>query len=132
MTNQGEQFFPPFTGTESARLLNLLVNSNPVTFGIRGFFLTQPEIARMLGPLADQIVRSQGLPRNLFRSDRTPQLPLQVGDRVRSPQRQWPASRLFGGYILSLSDGWAVVQWDFFPIGPLTYDPLSWLEPQAI
>ena len=37
-----EQFFPPFTGPEWDRILNLLVNSNPVTFGIRGFFLDDP------------------------------------------------------------------------------------------
>ncbi|MFQ6027351.1 MAG: hypothetical protein ACE5Q6_07650 [Dehalococcoidia bacterium] len=132
VTQPTEQFFPPFGGGPSERALNLLVNGNPVTFSIRAFFLTQPELARMLGPTADALIRSQGLPGNLYRSDRTPRYPLQPGDRVRSPRRVWPQSRLFGGYILSISDGWAVVQWDFFPIGPLTYDPLSWLEPQNV
>lgn len=129
---QGEQFFPPFEGKASDRALNLLVNSNPVTFAIRAFFLTQPEIFRMLGPLADQLIKSQELPKNLYDPRRTPARPLQPGDRVRSPQRTWPASRSFGGYILSISDDWAVIQWDFIPIGPLTYDPLRWLEPQIL
>ena len=132
MTTQGEQFFPSFSGEASDRTLNLLVNSNPVTFGIRGFFLTQPEIARMLGPLADQLIKSQDLPKNLYNPGRTSARPFQPGDRVQSPQRAWPASRLFGGYILSISGDWAVVQWDFVPFGPLTYDPLRWLEPQVL
>lgn len=132
MTTREDQFFPPFTGSESNRILNLVVNSNPMTFGIRGFFLTQPELARILGPTADLIIRAQQLPSNLFDPYRTPRQPLQEGDRVRSPQRTWLASRLFGGYILSLNDGWATVQWDFLPFGPLTYDPLSWLEPQRL
>ena len=131
-SNQGEQFFPPFSGEASQRTLNLLFNANPLTFGIRGFFLTQPEIARMLGPMADQLIQSQGLPGNLYNPARTPARPFQVGDRVRSPQRTWPASSLFGGYIMSINDAWAVVQWDFVPIGPLTYDPLTWLEPQVL
>lgn len=129
---QGEQFFPPFTGPESTRILNLLVNANPITFGIRGFFLTQPQVAQSLGPTADAIIRSQGLPQNLYDRSRRPQRPLREGDRVKSPQRTWLASSLFGGYILAINDGWATVQWDFLPIGPLTYDPLSWLEPQLL
>lgn len=132
MTQQAEQFFPTFSGQPADRLLNLLVNSNPVTFAIRALFLTQPEIFQMLGPGADALILSQGLPRNLYRSDRTAQRPLQPGDRVRSPRRVWPQSRLFGGYILSISDSWALVQWDFIPFGPLTYDPLNWLEPQTL
>ena len=131
-SNQGPQLFPPFSGDASDRTLNFLVNSNPFTFLVRGFFFTQPEIARMLGPMADQIIQSQGLPNNLYTPGRTSARPFQPGDRVRSPQRTWADSRLFGGYIMSINDGWAVVQWDFVPIGPLTYDPLTWLEPQVL
>ena len=40
-----EQFFPPFTGPEWDRILNLLVNSNPVTFGIRGEFRSNRGLA---------------------------------------------------------------------------------------
>ena len=132
MMARAEQFFPTFTGRESDRALNLLVNSNPITFAIRGFFLVQPELARMLGPAADQIIRFQGLPGNIFIPGRTPARPFQAGDRVRSPNRVWPDSRLFGGYILLVNGDWAVVQWDFIPLGPLTYDPLTWLEPHSL
>lgn len=132
MVTKAEQFYPPFAGTEVDRSLNLLVNSNPLTFMIRGLFLTQPRLAEALGPLADGILRSQNLPGNLFNRARRPVQPLQQGDRVRSANRQWPGSRLFGGYILAIMDGWALVQWDFIPTGPLTYDPMSWLEPQVL
>lgn len=132
MVTTGEQFYPPFTGSEADRSLNLLVNSNPVTFLIRGFFLTQPRLAEAVGPMADSLLRSQNLPGNLFNRTRQPTRPLQQGDRVRSPNRQWPRSRLFGGYILGITGEWALVQWDFIPTGPLTYDPLSWLEPQRL
>lgn len=132
MVTRAEQFYPPFVGTEVDRSLNLLVNSNPLTFLIRGFFLTQPRLAEALGPLADAVLRSQHLPGNLVDQARRPTRPLQQGDRVRSSNRQWPRSQLFGGYILAITDGWALVQWDFIPVGPLTYDPLSWLEPQVL
>ena len=41
-TSTQELFFPPFTGPESDRIFNLLVNSNTFIFGIRGFFLDDP------------------------------------------------------------------------------------------
>ena len=41
---QEEQFFPPFSGEPSDRALNLLVNVNPVTFGIRAFRIVDPDI----------------------------------------------------------------------------------------
>ncbi len=126
-----EQFFPPFSGRQQDRVLNLLVNANPFTFGIRGLFLTQPGLAEALGPGADALLGIQTLPGNLFNPSRVPSTPLRVGDRVASPFRQWPGSANFGGYILLLNGEWAVVQWDFIPIGPLTYDPLTWLEPQV-
>lgn len=126
-----EQFFPPFGGRQQDRVLNLLINANPITFGIRALFLTQPELARQLGPAADALLSAQRLPGNLFNPARVPSTPFEVGDRVQSPRRQWPASKSFGGYILLLNGDWAIVQWDFIPIGPLTYDPLTWLEPQV-
>ena len=128
----GEQFFPLFSGRQQDRVLNLLVNANPVTFGIRAFFLAFPDLARKIGPAADALLAAQRLPNNLFDSARTPVRPFQVGDRVSSPFRQWPGSADFGGYILVINDEWAVVQWDFIPVGPLTYDPLMWLEPQIL
>lgn len=127
-----EQFFPSFGGSTQDRALNLLINANPITFGIRAFFLTLPEAARAIGPAADALIAAQRLPGNLFDPARTPVSPLQAGDRVSSPFRTWPGSVDFGGYILLINGEWAVVQWDFIPIGPLTYDPLSWLEPQVI
>ena len=127
-----EQFFPPFGGKQQDRVLNLLVNANPVTFGIRAFFLIFPELARQIGPAADALLAAQNLPSNLFDPARVPSRPLEAGDRVSSPFRQWPGSADFGGYILLINDGWAVVQWDFIPVGPLTYDPLGWLEPQIL
>lgn len=132
MVTRTEQFFPPFMGGEVTRARNLITNSNPITFGIRATFLVFPGIAEALGPLADQILRVQNLPGNLFDRQRQPSTPLRQGDRVRSPNRQWPASELFGGYILAIQGDWAWVQWDFIPIGPLTYDPLTWLEPQRL
>jgi len=128
----GQTFFPPFEGSGLDRTLNLMVNANPITFGIRAFFLTQPRFAEVLGPTADAIIRAQRLPANLFGLPQTADGPLQVGDRVKASNRSWPGSELFGGYILALFGDWALFQWDFIPIGPLTYDPLSWVEPQML
>jgi len=127
-----ETLFPPFMGSMQNRALNLLVNGNPITFGIRAFFLTQPEVAAVWGRAADAGIESQALPGNLFNPNRIPEEPLIVGDRVSSTHRQWPGSVNFGGYILGLDGEWAYVQWDFIPVGPITYDPLVWLEPGEV
>lgn len=131
---EGESFFPPFEGAVRDRVLNLLVNANPYTFAIRAFFLTQPGVAEGFSDFADRRIRGQVLrPGNLLDVDRTPSKPLQVGDRVKSPNRVWPGSEEFGGYLLAFNPdrSWALVQWDFQPLGPLTYDPVDWLEPQV-
>jgi len=125
-----EPFFPPFSGAMTDRVLNLLINANPITFLIRALFLTQPNLAGAFGSAADAIIQSQRLPSNLFDPGRIPDKPLITGDRVFSPFRQWPDSERFGGYILLINGNYAIVQWDFIPIGPLTYDPLTWLEPE--
>ena len=130
VANNAESFFPPFSSSIMDKMLNLLINASPPTFIIRSLFLTQPSVAENLGPIADTIIQIQNLPHNLFESDRIPSKTLRTGDRVFSPFRQWPGSNSFGGYILFINGDWAVVQWDFIPIGPLTYDPLQWLEPQ--
>lgn len=123
-------FFPVFGENRQANLANLVVNANPVTFSFRALAITFPELVAPLGVLNDQILRA-GAPSNLLDPQRRVSRPLQLGDRVRSPNRPVAGSTLFGGYILAFVPGTpgAIVVWDG---GFLTYDPLSDLEPQTL
>ncbi len=124
-------FYPEFGDNRAENLINFAVNTNPVTFGIRAALILFPGLAAPLGQLNDRILRAVRPPNNLFDLQRSPRVPLRVGDRVTSPNRQAPGGELFGGYILLLyrQDTGAIVLWDG---GPITYDPLSDLEPQLI
>ena len=125
-------FFPPFGESTVANMVNFVVNANPVAFAARGFFLTQPDaVIAPLGILNDMILQTVQPPDNLFDPTRQVQRPLQVGDRVRSPNRQIAASPLFGAYILAfvpVTNG-SINLWDGAFI---TYDPLDELEPQPL
>lgn len=123
-------FFPVFQTNRLENLVNLAVNGNPLTFSFRALALTFPEMVVPLGVLNDQILRAAA-PNNLLNPQRVVASPLQLGDRVRSSNRQVAGSTLFGGYILAFPPGTpgAVVVWDG---GFITYDPLSDLEPQNL
>lgn len=64
---------------------------------------------------------------NFLLPGRTVSRPLQIGDRVRSPFRQ-PGPPDFGGYVLAIVPGGAIVLWDS---GVLTFDPIDELQPQS-
>lgn len=122
-------FFPVIRDNRLETLINLAVNSNPVTFSFRSLALAFPELVAPLGVLNDQILRA-GAPSNLLDPQRRVTRPFQLGDRVRSDNRQIEGT-LFGGYILAFppGTGGAIVFWDG---GFLTYDPLSDLQPQSL
>ena len=125
-------FFPPFGDNRLENAVNFAVNSNPVAFAARAFFLTAPEaLVTPLGILGDLVLARARLPDNLFLPDRTVSLPLQVGDRVSSPSRQVAGSELFGAYIIAMVPGtdFSINVWDVFFI---TTDPLSDLQPQSL
>lgn len=125
-------FFPAFGENRVENLLNFVVNSNPVAFFARAFFLTAPEaLIAPLGVLNEMILRGLPLPDNLFDSERVVSRPFQVGDRVRSPNRQIAASPLFGAYIIAIVPGTegSINLWDG---GFITEDPLGDLEPQSL
>ena len=125
-------FFPPFGDNRLENAVNFAVNSNPVAFAARAFFLTAPEaLVTPLGVLGDLVLARAKLPDNLFVPDRTVSLPLQVGDRVSAPSRQVPGSSLFGAYIVRMvpQTAGSINVWDG---GFVTYDPLSDLEPQSL
>lgn len=123
-------FFPPFGESRLENLVNLVVNSNPVAFAARAFFLTAPEALVMpLGIAGDIALGRIRPPDNLFDPDRVVSLPLRLGDRVTSPNRQVPGSSLFGAYILAMVAGGSINVWDG---GFITYDPLEELRPQSL
>lgn len=125
-------FFPPFGDNRVENLINLVVNSNPVAFAARAFFLTAPETLVMpLGIAGDIALARIRPPDNLFDPDRVVSLPLRLGDRVTSPNRQVPGSALFGAYIIAMVPGTnaSINVWDG---GFVTADPLSELEPQSL
>ena len=123
-------FFPPFGEDRLANAVNLAVNSNPVAFAARAFFLTAPEaLVAPLGILGDLVLARARLPDNLFLPDRVVSLPLQLGDRVSSQSRQVAGSSLFGAYILAMVAGGSINVWDG---GFITYDPLEELRPQSL
>lgn len=123
-------FFPAFGSNRVANVANLVVNGNPATFFFRVLALTAPELVAPLGGFNDAVLELAA-PDSLLDSARRVSVPLQVGDRVRSANRQVAGSELFGGYILAFVPGTsgAIVVWDG---GFLTYDPLSDLEPQRL
>ena len=124
-------FFPPFGQNRVENLVNFVVNRNPLAFNARAFFLVFPDQAAPLGTLVDQLLRTGAAPDNLFDPSRTPSRPFVLGDRVQSPSRSIPTSRLFGAYILAFvpaTEG-SINIWDG---GFITYDPLSELEPQSL
>lgn len=123
-------FFPPFGESRVENLVNLVVNANPVAFAARAFFLTAPETVVMpLGILGDIALTRIRPPDNLFDPDRVVSLPLRLGDRVTSPNRQVPGSSLFGAYIVAMVAGGSINVWDG---GFITYDPIEELRPQSL
>lgn len=124
-------FFPAFGDNSAENLINFVVNTNPLTFSVRAGLLLFPELAIPLSQLNDQFLTAVQPPDNFLDLNRKSRVPLRTGDRVKSPNRIAPGGQLFGGYILvlyPLNIG-AIVIWDG---GPITYDPLSDLEPQSL
>ena len=124
-------FFPPFGENRVENLVNFAVNRNPLAFNARAFFLLFPDLAAPLGTLDDQLIMAGLGPDNLFDPNRTASRPFVIGDRVRSPSRSIPTSRLFGAYLIAFVPGTegSINVWDG---GFVTYDPLSDLEPQRL